>query len=45
MPVPGWRLRTSLAASIPSRLNDGGMRMSVTSTLGSAAVAPATVSS
>jgi hypothetical protein len=26
--VPGWRLRSSLAASIPSRWNDGGMRMS-----------------
>ena len=31
-PVPGCRLRTSLAASMPSRWNDGGMRMSVTST-------------
>ena len=34
-PVPGWRLRTSLAASMPSRLNDGGIRMSVTRTWGS----------
>ena len=43
--MPGWRFRTSLAASMPSRLNDGGMRISVTSTLGAVAVAPATVSS
>ena len=42
MPVPGWRLRSSLAASIPSRWNDGGMRMSVTTTCGPVASAPET---
>ena len=35
-PVPGWRLRISLAASMPSRWKVGGMRMSVTTTWGSA---------
>lgn len=34
MPVPGWRLGTSLAASMPSRPNVGGIRMSVTTTWG-----------
>ena len=34
MPVPGFRLRISLAASMPSRWNVGGMRMSVTTTWG-----------
>ena len=33
-PVPGCRLRTCLAASMPSRWNAGGMRMSVTITWG-----------
>ena len=45
MPVPGWRLRTSLAASMPSRWKLGGIRMSVTTTSGLAASAPATSSS
>ena len=34
MPVPGWRLRISFAASMPSCWNDGGIRMSVTTTCG-----------
>ena len=38
MPVPGWRLRISLAASIPSRWKFGGMRMSLTTTSGCAAL-------
>ncbi len=44
-PVPGWRLRTSLAASIPSSWNDGGIRMSVTTTWGDSWSAPSTSSS
>ena len=35
MPVPGWRLRISLQASMPSTWKCGGMRMSVTTTSGS----------
>ena len=42
MPVPGWRLRISLQASMPSRWKLGGMRMSLTTTLGAAASAPST---
>ena len=38
MPVPGWRLRISLAASMPSRWKFGGMRMSVTTTFGASAL-------
>ena len=34
MPVPGWRLRTWRAASIPSRWKVGGIRISVTTTWG-----------
>ncbi len=34
MPVPGLRWRISLAASMPSRWNVGGMRMSLTTTCG-----------
>ena len=41
-PVPGWRLRTSLAAAMPSSWKLGGMRMSVTTTSGAGSVAPAT---
>ena len=37
---PGWRLRTSLAASMPSRLKAGGIRMSVTRTWGWSEAAP-----
>ena len=44
-PVPGNRLRTSLAASIPSFWNVGGMRISVTSTCGRSSTARATSSS
>ncbi len=42
--VPGWRLRTSLAASMPFLWNDGGIRTSVTSTWGSVAAHPVTTS-
>ncbi len=35
MPVPGWRLRISLQASMPSRWKFGGIRMSETITCGS----------
>ena len=45
MPVPGWRLRISWAASMPSFWKFGGMRMSVTTTCGAEASAPATSSS
>jgi hypothetical protein len=41
MPVPGSRLRISLAASMPSRWKVGGMRMSVTTTCGSCSAAAA----
>ena len=34
IPVPGFRCRISLAASMPSRWNVGGMRMSLTTTCG-----------
>jgi len=40
MPVPGWRLRISLHASLPSRSKFGVIRMSLTTTLGSARSAP-----
>ena len=39
MPIPGWRLRSSLAASMPSRWNVGGIRMSDTTTWGADAAA------
>src|SRR2546430_607655 len=42
MPVPGCRLRTCLAASIPSRWKVGGIRISVTTTWGAACSAPVT---
>ena len=42
MPVPGWRLRISLQASMPSGWKFGGMRMSLTTTCGAVASAPAT---
>ncbi len=45
MPVPGWRLRTWRAASMPSRWKVGGIRMSVTTTWGCVASAAATSSS
>ncbi len=38
MPVPGWRLRISLQASMPSRSKFGGMRMSLTTTSGCASL-------
>ena len=38
--MPGWRLRTSLAASMPSFWKVGGMRMSVTTTCGRRPSAP-----
>ena len=44
-PVPGWRLRTSLAASMPSVRNVGGIRMSVTRTCGACSAQPAMTSS
>ena len=44
-PVPGNRDRTSLAASIPSRRKDGGIRTSVTRTCGSVAAQPDTTPS
>ena len=37
-PVPGCRLRTSFAASMPSFWKLGGMRMSVTTTCGASSV-------
>ena len=40
MPVPGWRLRMSLHASMPSRWKLGGMRMSLTTTFGAADSGP-----
>ena len=43
--MPGWRLRISWAASMPSRWKVGGMRMSVTTTWGAASPAPVTSSS
>ena len=44
MPVPGWRWRISLAASMPSRWKVGGMRMSLTTTWGSCSAAAASSS-
>ena len=44
MPVPGWRWRISLAASMPSRWKVGGMRMSLTTTCGSCSAAAASSS-
>ena len=44
-PVPGKRLRTCLAASMPSRWKNGGIRTSVTRTCGSVAAAPLMTSS
>ena len=38
--MPGWRLRSSLAASMPSLWKLGGMRMSVTSTCGASRLGP-----
>ena len=45
MPVPGYCLRISRAALMPSSVKSGGMRMSVTTTCGVSASAPATSSS